>query len=443
MSVVVIALFLVVAPRPAGATWVGDGVYGFGDAPNLGGIGGMTFNAPSVGLAPTSDGKGYWVVTADGQVIPFGDARSFGDATSLLLTAPIVGMAATPDGGGYWLVAMDGGVFGFGDAPFLGSTGAIALNQPIVGMASTPDGGGYWLVAMDGGVFAFGDAAFRGSTGNLALVQPVTGMAPTPDGAGYWLVASDGGVFSFGDALFHGSAVGRKIGTWVVGLAPTHDGGGYWLAAATGGVLSYGNAAFLGPTPNLPPFSPAAAIAATPDGAGYWLLRPEEAAITFAHPSSVSRVFPAGASAVRLAASQLGPNPSAGQGSYCNPYGPCVEWCAMFAAWAWEGAGIPIPRYAFTGDIFAWSVRHGRVLPASARPVAGDGVLFGTGPQNPATSQHVGIVAQVWPNGAIDVIEGDSGPEPEGKFAVTINGPFLPAFSQQVNGMSIYAFVEP
>ena len=54
----------------------------------------------------------------------------------------VVGMAPTPDGRGYWLVASDGGIFTFGDAGFYGSTGNIHLNQPIVGMAATPDGRG-------------------------------------------------------------------------------------------------------------------------------------------------------------------------------------------------------------------------------------------------------------------------------------------------------------
>ena len=39
------------------------------------------------------------------------------------LNAPIVGIAAVPDGKGYWLVAADGGVFTFGTAPFPGSLG--------------------------------------------------------------------------------------------------------------------------------------------------------------------------------------------------------------------------------------------------------------------------------------------------------------------------------
>jgi hypothetical protein len=47
----------------------------------------------------------------------------------------VVGMAATPDGKGYWLVAADGGVFSFGDAQFYGSMGGQPLNKPVVGMA--------------------------------------------------------------------------------------------------------------------------------------------------------------------------------------------------------------------------------------------------------------------------------------------------------------------
>ena len=104
-------------------------------------------------------------------------------------------------------------------------------------------------------------------------------------------------------------------------------------------------------------------------------------------------------------------------------------------------AGVGIPRYPFTGSIYKWAAARGLALSPAARPEAGEMVLYGTGPQNAFTSVHVGIVAQVWPDGAITTIEGDSGPEPTGHYAVTINGPFLPAFSQQYNDTPVYAFV--
>jgi hypothetical protein len=52
------------------------------------------------------------------------------------LNKPIVGMAPTPEGGGYWMVASDGGVFNFGNADYFGSMGDTPLNAPIVGIAA-------------------------------------------------------------------------------------------------------------------------------------------------------------------------------------------------------------------------------------------------------------------------------------------------------------------
>jgi hypothetical protein len=155
-------------------------------------------------------------------------------------------MASTPDGRGYWLVAADGGIFAFGDAAFHGSTGNLKLNKPVVGMAPTANGGGYWLVASDGGIFAFGNAAFHGSTGRLILAKPVVGMAPTPGGGGYWLVASDGGLFAFGNAPFEGSLGGDVLVSPVTGMATTPDGGGYWFVSANGTTFAFGDASYFG-----------------------------------------------------------------------------------------------------------------------------------------------------------------------------------------------------
>lgn len=52
------------------------------------------------------------------------------------LNAPVVGMAPTVDDQGYWLVAADGGIFSFGPAGFYGSMGGKPLNAPVVGMAA-------------------------------------------------------------------------------------------------------------------------------------------------------------------------------------------------------------------------------------------------------------------------------------------------------------------
>jgi hypothetical protein len=264
-------------------------VYGFG-AQTYGstysdGITGLSgshpLNAPIVGMAATSNGGGYWMVGKDGGIFNFGNATNYGSTYTYGITglggshplnAPIVGMAATPDGKGYWLVSADGGVFDFGNARFYGSTytygitglsGSHPLNAPIVGIVPTANGQGYWLIAADGGIFDFGNAHFYGSTytygitglsGSHPLNARIVGMAATSNGGGYWMVAADGGVFNFGDARFYGSTYSdgltglsgsHPLNKPVVGMTVAPGGQGYWMVAADGGVFNFGSAPFL------------------------------------------------------------------------------------------------------------------------------------------------------------------------------------------------------
>ena len=136
-------------------------------------------------IVPTDPSSGYYLFGQQGELTGFGNDNYLvylNGAGYYNLNAPIVGMAPTPDGGGYWMVGGDGGVYASGDAGFYGSTGSLHLNKPVVGMAATPDGKGYWFVASDGGIFAYGDAGFYGSTGSIHLNKPIVGMASTPDG---------------------------------------------------------------------------------------------------------------------------------------------------------------------------------------------------------------------------------------------------------------------
>jgi hypothetical protein len=84
--------------------------------------------------------------------------------------------AQTTNGAGYWLVSAAGGVYTFGDAGFYGSLATTHLNAPITGIVPTSDGKGYWLVAKDGGIFSFGDAPFEGSLGDSFIGSPIVGM---------------------------------------------------------------------------------------------------------------------------------------------------------------------------------------------------------------------------------------------------------------------------
>jgi hypothetical protein len=413
------------------------------------GFGSVTVAAPSLpqpltspvlAAAATPDGKGYWLASADGGVFAVGDAPYEGSLGNLPLQGPIVAMAATPDGKGYWLAALDGGVFALGDAPFLGSMGAIHLNQPIVGMAATPDGGGYWLVAADGGVFTFGDAGYYGSTGNIRLNEPIVAMAATPDGKGYWLLAADGGIFTFGDAGYYGSWASDNLPDPAVGILPSPDGKGYAITTANGVVLAMGDAQTFGKLDLNPDATPIAAIVGNGAGTGYWLLDPEAWAYSF-HLPTPEHMLPQSAAIVAAVASQIAPDPDTGY--FCNPYGPCEAWCALFATWAWRQAGIPVPAYAFTGDMYRWAAARGGVLPPTVTPDVGDAIFYGTGPNSVASSPHEAIVVQVWPDGAIDTVDGDSGPGRVGWLSVTINGPFLPIDSPSYNGMAIYGYGRP
>ncbi|HWD52566.1 MAG TPA: hypothetical protein VG412_09210 [Acidimicrobiales bacterium] len=235
------------APTPDGrGYWLAGGngaVQAVGDAQYYGSISAAALNQPVVGLASTPDGRGYWLVAADGGVFSFGDARFYGSTGAIHLNRPIVGMAGDASGRGYWLVASDGGIFAFGDAPFLGSMGAYPLNQPIVGMAVDTATRGYWLVAADGGIFAV-HAAFMGSTGGMRLNRPIVGMEAAPNGSGYRLVASDGGVFSF-KMPFAGSEAGSQLAQPIVGTAVQSETG-YWMVGGDGSVFSFGSAPYLG-----------------------------------------------------------------------------------------------------------------------------------------------------------------------------------------------------
>ena len=109
--------------------------------------------------------------------------------------------------------------------------------------------------------------------------------------------------------------------------------------------------------------------------------------------------------------------------SDCTIYGPCEEWCALFASWVWKHAGVPLPGstavYGYSGSLYTWAKEHGgRILPATATPAPGDAVFYGSGPTN---SAHVGIVQRVYPDGQITTIEGNYAGH------VTLVGPFLPS----------------
>ena len=104
---------------------------------------GVAAAVPHATIAPTNHIESG--LAGPDAVTAFGAASSVVSGTSLPgLNAPIVGITATPDGRGYWLVAADGGVFTFGDATFEGSdAGTTTQGASAVGLAARA--GGYWI----------------------------------------------------------------------------------------------------------------------------------------------------------------------------------------------------------------------------------------------------------------------------------------------------------
>ena len=229
------------------------GIFTFGSAQFHGSTGSLKLQRPVVGITPTSDRQGYWLEAADGGVFAFGDAGYYGSIPALgfapagsigsapKLGAPIVGMVPSVDGGGYFMVSSDGGVFAFGDAHFAGSCPGIGGCQGSA-VAVIPDasGRGYWIATNSGNVYSFGDAPYLGAPGIQS--SPVTAAVRTPDGGGYWILLADGTVYNYGDAEYLGGASGLGGFNPAAAIYATADGGGYWLVTASGAVDSYGDA---------------------------------------------------------------------------------------------------------------------------------------------------------------------------------------------------------
>jgi hypothetical protein len=248
--------FSVTYVQPPHGYWlVGSdgGIFTFGTAQFYGSTGSLRLQRPVVGIVPTADRGGYWLDASDGGVFSYGDTQFYGSIPGLglhpagsgqphSLNAPIVGMVPSNDDNGYFMVASDGGVFAFGDAHFAGSCPGIGgCSGSAVAVMPDASGNGYWLVTSTGNIYTFGDAPYFGAPGQ----GTVTSAVATPDGKGYWVLLSSGQVFGYGDAANLGSPASSNFsaadGASII--FSTSDGGGYWVSSAAGKIFTFGDAA--------------------------------------------------------------------------------------------------------------------------------------------------------------------------------------------------------
>jgi Peptidase A4 family len=241
-------------PSQRGYWLVGSdgGIFTFGSAQFHGSTGSLHLQRPVVGIVPTADHGGYWLDASDGGVFAYGDTQFYGSIPGLgfhpagsglpnSLNAPIVGMVPSNDDNGYFMVASDGGVFAFGDAQFAGSCPGIGgCSGKAVAVMPDQSGHGYWLVTSSGNVYTFGDAPYFGAPGHGI----VTSAVPSPDGLGYQVLLANGQVYSYGDAAADGAPPATDFNGFdpATSIFSTSDGAGYWVTSGLGAVYNFGDA---------------------------------------------------------------------------------------------------------------------------------------------------------------------------------------------------------
>jgi hypothetical protein len=236
-------------------------------------------NNPSptaVSMAPTPDGKGYWLLSSQGAIFSYGDAVYHGGANVGGLSGgeTAVGVTPTPDGKGYWILANDGAVFSYGDAAYQGgANGSLTNGQTAVSITADVTGGGYWILSNQGGVFSYGDAPFYGSAYGQGYFSGQTGVQLVKAGTGYWLLSKSGNIYSYGSAPYHGNPSGFS-GQTAVAMAASASDNGYWILSAQGGIYAEGSAAYDGGANGQGYFSGQSATSLAPSGdaGGYWIL---------------------------------------------------------------------------------------------------------------------------------------------------------------------------
>ena len=194
----------VVEPPSHGYWLVGSdgGIFTFGAAQFYGSTG-ASAAAARRRHRPTQTDDGYWLDASDGGIFAFGDAQFYGSIPGLglhpgglgpaeQLNAPIVGMVPSADGGGYFMVGSDGGVFAFGDARFAGSArGSVAApaqpsrscpTPPATATGSSPPP----VTSTRSGTPTTTAPRATGCPGDLSR--------GTPDGRGYWILFANGAI---------------------------------------------------------------------------------------------------------------------------------------------------------------------------------------------------------------------------------------------------------
>jgi 3D (Asp-Asp-Asp) domain-containing protein len=90
-----------------------------------------------------------------------------------------------------------------------------------------------------------------------------------------------------------------------------------------------------------------------------------------------------------------------------------LQWCAWFSTNVWRLAGVPIEVSHFSGYHYTWAQQNKTLFkslgspPRGATPPVGSALMYGSGPQDTSTSQHVNLVDTVNPDGTFMITGGN------------------------------------
>lgn len=195
---------------------------------------------------------------------------------------------------------------------------------------------------------------------------------------------------------------------------------------------------------------------------GIFVLGIDPAVIGLGRASSAPQLPPLEQRIVTVAESQIGYRTDPAN-TYCNRYSAywisgtadCgnsnldEEWCADFAAWVWQQAGVPFTYQLINGDInsssasfYEWGVAHGTWHPYGSGyvPQPGDVAVYGLDIGS-LTAVHVAIVTSVSAGEAgPNVVNGDGD---RTGFSVVETGTDQVYADTQSRGARISGYVSP
>ena len=112
----------------------------------------------------------------------------------------------------------------------------------------------------------------------------------------------------------------------------------------------------------------------------------------------------------QIAARHVGAGPSI---ATFQPPSTSLAWCAWFVTNVWRQAGVAIEMSFFSGHPYTWGQANGALwkaigqAPPSATPPLGAALMYGSGPQDAGTSQHVNLVSKINADGSFMTIGGN------------------------------------